>query len=324
MSKLYEWLNNPQFMSGVITFSSVIFGFLLALIIEYYKKRRGGIRRSTWTLNVVNDLGSSLPDLEQGPLDQNLKVLFNGQQCKRLSITRVILWNGSNETLERKHIAQAHPITITAKEPTQILDIYLKDVSNSGNGIQVNKIDSHTYIINFDYLEKKEGCVLDVYHTGYTQEAITVTGSIKGFKKIGGNYLSDYSYISRRAFNLVKRPRHLRFIMTCGITFSIIMLISAFSEFGLFNYEKYREYMRVQASESEIPFFYFMAILLSGSIISYGLTLLWLSLTRRAPKDLSEFEADWLTLMYLDNATRSSNRRRLGNRNKRKRDVRKS
>jgi len=112
----YLVLINKICSSPIITLGS----FLLALLgiifafVFYIKSRRS--KKPFYSLksvNIIRDFSSVLSDLE---------IKYQNESVKNLTITKIVFWNGGNETIRNNDIASANPITISSKNKYNILN----------------------------------------------------------------------------------------------------------------------------------------------------------------------------------------------------------
>ena len=74
---------------------------------------------------------------------------------------------------------------ILAQGDTVILDVKILKSSNIANGFSTTLAEDGTFaLLSFDYLNSKDGVVLQVIHTGVSLVSFIITGEIKGVKEI--------------------------------------------------------------------------------------------------------------------------------------------
>lgn len=121
--------------------------------------------------NLISSGKASLP---------NLKIVYAGTNVDQVTVTKVIFWNSSFPTISEQDIIKAAPLSIIAKTG-EILDVSVLNGEDTSNQIKVELIDEKTAYISFDYLDRKEGGVIQVVHTG-DRDSIDVSRKIKGGK----------------------------------------------------------------------------------------------------------------------------------------------
>jgi len=88
--------------------------------------------------------------------------------------------NKTSPTIQKTDIIDAEPL-VTFSKNGKILDVSVLKGNVSSNMIEVSLINDTTANITFDYLNKKEGGIIQVIHTG-NRNSIDITGKIKGAK----------------------------------------------------------------------------------------------------------------------------------------------
>ncbi len=295
----------PEEALALETILSIIascLAILSAFITDRFKKRRSGLRWSTWTLNVVNKLrllGQLHGATEEMP--PGLQITLDGKPCKNLSVTRVIIWNAGRQIIEGSDVAKASSIRITATQGVEILKAENSVISDPGSGGTLTIQDSTTATLSFDYLEPDQGFIVEVYHTGYSSNSLKVEGNIKGHPRLTGPYLGDSSRTARVGFFLAAHPRFARWFHAFLATFSFLMFLLFAQTAHVFNYDAYRLMVTAHhPPRSEvIPYMYAAGVLLVLFLLVYGLALIWLTLTRKPPASLGEFERSWVSLLWL-------------------------
>lgn len=116
---------------------------------------------------------------------EKLSISYDGQQIEDLTVSRIIVWNSGNKTLNKEDIVPSKELTVSTSEDQIILDTELIARTEDTNRFLIRRIDEHTVKIYFDYADKKDGIVLQIIHTG-TKEDIKLDCKIKG-----GNPIKD-------------------------------------------------------------------------------------------------------------------------------------
>lgn len=116
---------------------------------------------------------------------KKLSVAYDGQEIDDLTVSRFIIWNSGNKTLDKEDMVPSKELTIFTSEDQIILDTELVARTEDSNRFLIRVIDEHTVKIYFDYADKKDGIVLQNIHTG-TKKDIKLDCKIKG-----GNPIKD-------------------------------------------------------------------------------------------------------------------------------------
>lgn len=163
------WLNT-------LSFTVTLLSAVLAVFFYFKAKRAKKPRYAKRSINIVEDLVSRFESLE---------ILYEGKKIENLTVTKVAFWNDGNETLQSNDIASVEPITIEVQSGHKILKaqkIYEKNVANKID-LKESSSESHL-LIEFEYLDKSEGAIFQLFHTGISNEDVIVRGIIKGAGKV--------------------------------------------------------------------------------------------------------------------------------------------
>ena len=165
---------NPWFAiaSFIIAVSSVLLAIALFIKGRRVKLPRYAIRSS----NIFKDLVSKV-----GILD----VRYGDEQIENLTVSKVAFWNAGRETIHWQDVADADLLRLQATGGYKILSATILHQKNPANKFRIKKKDSDGSIVwlIFDYIDKGEGVVLQLFHTGASSEDIRFYGTIKGFGK---------------------------------------------------------------------------------------------------------------------------------------------
>lgn len=157
-----------------------IIGILIGIIASYYFYRKSlKIKEPCWSVRSSNLIQDYSTKVEQ------LKILYKDEPVENLTISRVLFWNNGSDTIDGSDIKTANPLKIVGAENVNILDSTIIASNNASSQIKaiLNKAEN-SIPIEFDYLDDKQGAVIQIIHTGKTSEDIKVIGDIKGVKKL--------------------------------------------------------------------------------------------------------------------------------------------
>ena len=216
LKHLYYFANNP--LLTLITLFLAIVGIILACY--FYRKSRK-TKKPTFairSLNLVRNFKSKLKELE---------LRYAGQEVEDLTISRVAFWNNGTDTMHSNDIANADPLRVVINPIYEMLDVEVICVNKNANQFRTAKSEKQKseFKILFDYLDKHDGGVIQIIHTGKTSEDIKVLGTIKGAGKAIYRYIPDIA----PAHRLFKKLRIQRLFgiatMIACLCFAIVGLI---------------------------------------------------------------------------------------------------
>ena len=162
--------------SDILTILTAIVGILVSY---YFFRQAQKEKRPCWAVksnNLIRNFSSKISKLE---------VVYDQEKIENLTISRIIFWNNGAETIEKHHIVSADPLRVSGKSGIKILDAEILVQNNRYSNFSAIRSNDQLYAyIEFDYLDKENGAVVQIIHTGVSSEDIRIEGSIKGVKRI--------------------------------------------------------------------------------------------------------------------------------------------
>lgn len=246
-------------------------------VITYIKSKKS--KRPTYIVRTINLMTKRIKNINI------LEVLYAGENISNLSVTKIAFWNAGKETIDQSDIADKSPMKIEIKPEYKMLDaniLFQKNESNDFN-LELSE-DKKNISINFDYLDYKEGVVIQILHTGNENEDISISGSIKtvkAIKRCGESAAFISKLLNRPELNIKKTFRYI--IMASGI----VMFFLAF--FVLFSDIKDKPIPIEVARQNRLTVF--LAFLSSGAIYFY---IGYSYIRRKIPKGFNVFDEEFL------------------------------
>jgi hypothetical protein len=112
-------------------------------------------------------------------------MLYAGKPIENLTVTKVAFWNAGKETIHSNDIASADPLVVKIKNDHEMLNAKVTYSKNPANQFSISDIKNQKqFTLQFDYLDKDEGAIIQILHTGISGEDIDVTGTVKGVGKL--------------------------------------------------------------------------------------------------------------------------------------------
>lgn len=127
---------------------------------------------------------SSLPIIEKGTsIFKKLSVHYDGESVEKVTVTRVAIWNSGNEEIEESRFVNGKSISLRCDDKTKILDAKIIQETDSDNHFRIDECSEHEIKLSMDYMNPKDGVVVQVIHTG-SYKSISVDCKLKGGNKI--------------------------------------------------------------------------------------------------------------------------------------------
>ena len=171
--QLISAMNSPWVR--LVLFILAIAGPLLAIFF-YRKGRKEKLPRyDLRSNNVVRDLSGRY---------ESLQMFYGGKQVQNLTVTRVILWNAGRETIRDTDVATSAPIVIRPVGSCSILDARVVQENNSASKFSISTGPHPEVRCQFEYLDRDQGAVVQVVHTGKSSSDLEIAGTIKEAGKL--------------------------------------------------------------------------------------------------------------------------------------------
>lgn len=250
-------------LSAIITFLSLI----IAIIFYYKGKRIKSLKTAIRSINLFKDTGDKIDGLE---------ILYLENAIPNVTITKLAFWNDGNETIDGSDIAPRDPLAIKIQDDFKILESKIIYTKNESNNLELRNIEDGKIIeAKFDYLDNKEGGVIQILHTGNSSSEIEFSGTIKGLGKI--NIKSH-----------TKKKKHLilKYIYNDNvINYFSIILAAFFFIIGIVSLKIDTKILLLYKSKTKSCIFYLMLSFLY-------LILGCLFIKKRVPKGFEIFDED--------------------------------
>lgn len=200
---------NP--LLGILSFAATLASAILAIFFYFKAKRAKKPCYAKRSVNIVKDLVSKFESLE---------ILYDGQKIENLTITKVAFWNAGSDTMDNHDIASADPIVIQVSNGCRILKAQKIYEKNSANKLELKTSTKESqFLIDFEYIDRGEGAIFQLFHTGTSNQDVKVLGTIKGAGKIE-------EWGTSRMLEGAAVPFHYRIFL--GVTFLISPILASF------------------------------------------------------------------------------------------------
>lgn len=113
----------------------------------------------------------------------NLSIKYNNKEIDDLCVSRFVIWNSGNRVINANDIVKTKEITLQIRDTEEILDANIIAVTEETNNFSLLTIDHKTIKVVFDYINQKDGVVIQIIHTGLSGD-VTISCKIKGGEQL--------------------------------------------------------------------------------------------------------------------------------------------
>lgn len=161
-------------------------------------------------------------------LIEKLKFFYDDKKIDNLTATKIAFWNRGNETIDENDIAPKDPVKLSVNEKYKILDARILYQTKDANNFKIIiNTNDREIIITFDFLTKNQGVIIQLLHTGFRNDDIKLSGTIKGVNAFKEGYLNS-DYLSRKFASSIMNIFPKRLPTNWRIMFSAPILVLLF------------------------------------------------------------------------------------------------
>jgi len=150
-----------------------------AIGIIIYPRRLFDIKQPIWSRisrNVIYNENNLTPGLE---------ITYYGEKIDHITNSQILFWNHGTKMIHSQDISTTDPVRIKVDKTVKILDVKVLPSSLPADAFQVEvNQDENLIFIRFDSLDRGQGAVIQILHTGKPSDEVRVLGSIKGAPSI--------------------------------------------------------------------------------------------------------------------------------------------
>ena len=226
---LEELMDNPY--AWLILSVCTVFSVIYAIYAGVKGKEKKEISYIVNTHEIVQAGKNMIPEFQ---------ISYRGQTIDDLTVTRFAIWNSGNRLLNSNDIVDTKPLSITSNDDgPDILDASIIKRSEESNKFTIDKKSAHCAELQFDYIDKQDGIIVQILHTGSAKN-ISLSTLIKGGKKLKN--------VEKRT-TVIKNKKVFKVISTVltGIEMlflSTITMAITFERFGLIQDEAFSKFMQ--------------------------------------------------------------------------------
>lgn len=147
-----------------------------------------------------------------------LRLIYKNKDIANLAITKIAIWNSGNDVINWDKVVKEKPLRIMARNSdSKILDVSIVSCLEETNKFTLTNTEDNEVDIKFDYIDKREGIVVQIIHTG-APFSFYVDCKIKGGEKVKNlnKKIEKITYESKKM--------RINYMVKC-IALSIIVLI---------------------------------------------------------------------------------------------------
>ena len=157
-----------------------VLGIVIGVMVSYFfYKKSLRVKEPSWMItsnNLIRGFGTAIKDL---------RIIYNDHPIENLTVSKIIFWNNGSETIDGSDLKTVDPLRIKTNDGVSILDVKILASNNPASRFQVHlEPETNCAYITFDYLDEKQGAVIQVIHTGKSSADIEMAGAIKGVKQL--------------------------------------------------------------------------------------------------------------------------------------------
>lgn len=158
------------------------------LAIFFYLKSRK-TRVPLYSITSYNLLRKEIKGLE------NVDIKYKNKVVDNLTVSKVAFWNGGRLVINRNDLPQGYQLKIQPNEGIRIYNAEILYVDEDSNQIELRFNEKQSEIvIDFEYLDFKQGAVINVLHSGNSSDGIKINGVVKGAGKFKYSDLDEEGY----------------------------------------------------------------------------------------------------------------------------------
>lgn len=170
MAELLQNLTFSDFLSWSLTIFSTVFGVYTWII----GKKRKELSVSCKTNEIIISGGSNIP---------KLTIQYDGNNIQDLSASKFYIWNSGNDVIYASDVVSNRPICIHNTGSASILNAEIVRANEESNDFAIEHTTDQEVRVSFDYVDHGEGFVLQILHSGSSQD-LELDCKIKGGKEI--------------------------------------------------------------------------------------------------------------------------------------------
>lgn len=178
--EIVELLKNPIADLAV----GMVFSLVLALVFYLKGKRDKEPHWSIQTVNLFKDYSGTVAGLD---------IQYLGDKVRDLSVSKIVFWNHGALTIDLADLVPADRLRLETKGKGRILSTKLISTNNKASQPLLSaSLEKDQAFLQFEYLDRGQGFVIQVIHEGTSSNDLDVKGAIKGVTRIRRIDLNEF------------------------------------------------------------------------------------------------------------------------------------
>lgn len=248
-----------------------VLGVAVAVATYVLSRRRKMLAYRTRGIHLIGNADPGLPS--------DITIQYRGQTVPRVTRSFLVIWNEGEETITRSDIASADPLVVDVGPEAKILRVMPTKITRTVTQVSAHDLPEspNKALIDFDFLDTKDGAVLEILHTGEKRHP-RLTGTVRGIPSGPKNYGQILSNTTSKSPRVRRSSKALAIAaIVVGIGFSLMLLTLPDT---------------IRIDSVRLPqWISYLIIALSVMYAILGFALLWL-IRRRYPRALHVDELD--------------------------------
>ena len=166
-----SFLTDPTFLIPTVV---AVVAVIVAVYFGVKTSKTRDPRYRRHSTNLVKDFTSTV---------KSVQMLYNSIPISNLTVTKILFWNAGRETIRANDITPADPLRISTLNGGQILEYTLLKMNNPPSEFHLEIRDKATINLSFNFLEKNQGAIIQIFHTGSQDKDIVLEGTVIGGHK---------------------------------------------------------------------------------------------------------------------------------------------
>lgn len=226
-------------LTNILNYSGLLLG-IFGLILSIYLFIKGREAKEPKCFYTTRRNISKLSN----HIDSKIRLFYAETEVSRVFTTRIWLWNDGKKPISKSDIQSKSSILISLNDsnhPPKILDYEIVKVSRPEINFTAISLEEMSLSIHFDFLDKNDGALLEIQHTGSVETFLTaqcvILGVPEGLKPINSKsqtfFFRTLQRIDKFLTGTLKKPfGEILFFLACAL---LLLGISTAAHYDLKN-----------------------------------------------------------------------------------------